>query len=381
MLQDIRVHARLDDIDPAQWDALDPSGYPFLRHAFLSALEHTGCVGPGSGWQACHLAAYADGRLCAALPLYRKAHSLGEFVFDFAWADAYDRLGLSYYPKLVNAIPFTPAGGPRALPTTAEAAELHLGLLRAAMRLMDRDGLSSFHCLFPEEAQARRWSRESGMLLRRACQFRWHNAGFAHFDDHLATFSAEKRKKIRRERRRVAETGLSLETWAGREMTPRRWQAIYPLLADTFHRHGHRPYLNQAFFEEVGRTLGDQMHLFVALDGATPVGAALTFSDTQTLYGRYWGVNGQWDCLHFELCYHLGIEHCIAHGLAAYDPGTQGEHKLPRGFLPTLSWSLHWIADPRLRAAIGDFVGQEALWVDRYAAQMASHSPLKSSAP
>ena len=381
MLPDIRIHTRLDDIDPAQWDALNQSGYPFLRHAFLSALEHTGCVGPGSGWQACHLAAYDGNRLCAALPLYRKTHSMGEFVFDFAWADAYDRVGLPYYPKLVNAVPFTPASGPRALPTGTASVDLHLALLHAAIGLGERDGLSSLHCLFPEEAQARLWAEKTGMLLRRACQFRWRNAHFAHFEDHLATFSAEKRKKIRRERRRVIETGLRLTTWSGAEMTPSRWQSIYPLLADTFHRHGHRPYLNQAFFEEVGRTLGDQMHIFVALDDAVPVGAALTFSDPQTLYGRYWGAKGQWDCLHFELCYHAGIEHCIRHGLDAYDPGTQGEHKLPRGFLPTLSWSLHWIADPRLRAAIGDFVEQEAGWVDRYAAQMARHSPHKRLPP
>ena len=374
----VRVHARLDEIDAAQWNALDASGYPFLRHEYLSALEQTGCVGNGTGWQPCHLAAYDNGRLCAALPLYQKAHSLGEFVFDFSWADAYDRLGLAYYPKLVAAIPFTPVAGPRALPTMGNPDDVHLLLVQTALASMERAELSSFHCLFPDKSQADHWSAKTDLLLRKACQFRWHNQGFADFDDHLSMFSADKRKKIRRERRRVRDAGLRLDTWLGSEMTPDRWQAVYPLLADTFYRHGHHPYLSQAFFERISPALGDQMLLFVAFDDQMLVGAALAFRDARTLYGRYWGMRGNWDSLHFELCYHCGIDYCIRHGLADYDPGTQGEHKLARGFLPSLTYSLHAIAHPALRQAIADFLTQESNWVDRYVARMDAHSPFKT---
>ena len=380
MSLDLTFHHSIDEIDADQWNALNTCDFPFLRHEFLQALEQTGCVAIQTGWTPRHVAAYAGGRLCAALPLYEKTHSMGEFVFDFSWADAYDRLGLEYYPKLVNAIPFTPVTGPRALPTVPEATALHRRLLEAALTPMARGGFSSFHCLFPEEALAQRWAQTSGLMPRIACQFRWHNQGFADFEDHLSTFTADKRKKIRRERRRIDESGLRIEVWTGQDMTSARWDAIYPLLADTFYRHGHQPYLSQPFFETISAPLGQQMVLFVALDGSTPVGAALAFRDATTLYGRYWGARGAWDSLHFELCYHQGIDHCIRHGLTAYDPGTQGEHKLARGFLPHLSHSLHAIAHPTLGRAIGDFLVQEARWVQRYAAEMAAHSPLKSAA-
>ncbi len=380
MSLDIQFHRGIDDIDADQWNALNSCGYPFLRHEFLQALERSGCVAIQTGWTPRHVAAYDKGRLCAALPLYEKTHSMGEFVFDFSWADAYDRLGLEYYPKLVNAIPFTPVTGPRALPTAPEATVLHQELLKAALALMAREGFSSFHCLFPDEALAQHWALATGMKPRVACQFRWHNQGFTDFEAHLSTFSADKRKKIRRERRRVDESGLRVAVWTGQDMTPARWDAIYPLLADTFYRHGHQPYLSQAFFETISAPLAHQLVLFVALDGSEPVGAALAFRDATTLYGRYWGARGPWDSLHFELCYHQSIEYCIQHGLVAYDPGTQGEHKLPRGFLPHLSHSLHTIAHPELSRAIGDFLVQEARWVARYAADMAAHSPLKSAA-
>lgn len=379
-----RILASIDEVTAGEWNALVGAGAPFLRHEFLAALEHNRCVGADSGWSPCHLVlAEPSGALLAAMPLYRKLHSWGEFVFDFAWAQAYSRNGLEYYPKLVSAIPFTPASGPRLLSRadgTPGAAALRAKLLAEALQYAADQNLSSLHVLFPEDAQARELAG-GGLLLRRDCQFHWRNRGYADFEDFLQTFTAEKRKKARRERRRVSEAGIRFRTLSAAELDARTWRHVHALHTDTFLRHGHTPYLGVEFFLEITRTLPESIVVHSAWRGAQMVAAAICFRGQDTLYGRYWGASEEHHSLHFETCYHQGIEYCIRAGLQRFEPGTQGEHKVSRGFGPELTWSAHWIADPRFARAIGDYLRREALAVDEYAAQIADHVPFKQRGP
>ena len=380
----VRVARSLADVDAQQWNALVGRGAPFLRHEFLLGLELSGCATPETGWDAHHLLLTdAQGNLTGAMPLYLKPHSWGEFVFDFAWAQAYSRNGLEYYPKLVSAIPFTPASGPRLLSRAHGApgtAALREKLLAEALQYAADQNLSSLHVLFPDDAQARELAG-GGLLLRRDCQFHWRNRGYADFDDFLQTFTAEKRKKARRERRRVAEAGIRFRTLSGAEMDARTWRHVHALHTDTFLRHGHTPYLGVEFFLELTRTLPESIVVHSAWRGAQMVAAAICFRGEDTLYGRYWGASEEHHSLHFETCYHQGIEYCIRAGLQRFEPGTQGEHKVSRGFGPELTWSAHWIADPRFARAIGDYLRREALAVDEYAAQIADHVPFKQRGP
>lgn len=373
-----RVLASIDEVTAQAWNALVTGGLPFLRHEFLAALEHQHCVGADSGWTPCHLVLQdADGGLRAALPLYRKFHSWGEFVFDFAWAQAYARHGLEYYPKLVSAIPFTPAGGPRLLVRgAADAAAVRHELLEAVLEFAADQGMSSLHVLFAEQAAALEL-RAGGLLLRRDCQFHWHNRGFADYEAFLDTFTAEKRKKARRERRRVAEAGIEFSTLRGAQIEASDWRHIHALHTDTFMRHGHMPYLGLEFFLEISRTLPDSVVVQIARRGAAMVAAAICFRGADTLYGRYWGASEEHHSLHFETCYHQGIEYCIREGLHRFEPGTQGEHKVSRGFEPVLTWSAHWIAEQRFARAIATYLQHEASAVDAYAAQIAQHVPFK----
>lgn len=363
------------EVTPAGWNSLNASGFPFLRHEFLLALEQTGCVGGRSGWQPRHLLAEHDGLPIGAMPLYLKQHSMGEFVFDFAWAEAYQRAGRHYYPKLVGAIPFTPVAGPRLLTADADAA-INARLLQTACEQVDQEGLSSLHVLFPDE-QTREALAAAGLLLRKACQFRWHNEGYASFDDYLGAMSAAKRKKIRRERKRIAEQGIDVKTLRGPALDPERWHEIYPLYASTFALRGRAPYMTQAFFEQITRTMPEQLIVSLAHRQGELIAAAILFADDRTLYGRHWGADADYHSLHFELCYYQGIDYCIAHGLRAFDPGTQGEHKLARGFLPHYSWSAHYLADPAFARAVADFLQREQPLVEYYARQMTTHGPFR----
>jgi predicted N-acyltransferase len=366
----------IDEVTRAEWNALRGTEQPFLRHEFLAALEHQGCVGATSGWVPCHLTRRdASDRLVGALPLYRKLHSWGEFVFDFAWAQAYTRSGLSYYPKLVAAVPFTPATGPRFL-VAADTQELRRQLLDDVLHLAREERLSSFHVLFPEKTQAEELASR-GLLLRRDCQFHWHNRGYASFEAFLAEFTAEKRKKVHRERRRISEAGVTFRTLSGSDIDRGLWRMIYAFHADTFLRHGHTPYLNLGFFEEIARQLPESIVVLLALHDKHPVAAAICFRSADTLYGRYWGASGAFHSLHFETCYYQGIDYCIRHGLQRFEPGTQGEHKISRGFIPVYTRSAHWIADPRLQQAIGEFVARETHAVASYAADVEEHVPYK----
>ncbi|HVC29671.1 MAG TPA: GNAT family N-acetyltransferase [Steroidobacteraceae bacterium] len=378
-----RVHASIDDIDSRDWNALAGGECPFLRHEFLAALEHTGCVGAGTGWEPCPVTVSDDLGLAAAAPAYIKTHSYGEFVFDFGWAQAYARHGRRYYPKLVVAVPFTPATGARLLVRPdLDPAALAKRLLAALEAHAVSRRLSSVHALFLDEP-ARAACEQAGWLLRRDCQFHWTNRGYPSFDAYLETFTAEKRKKARRERRRVAEAGISFETRLGGEIDERLLDAVYAFHRETFLRHGNEPYLTREFFSEIRRTLGDALMVKVARRHSTqragapqsPVAAAIFFWSQEALYGRYWGAAADYHSLHFETCYHQGIEFCIERGIRRFEPGTQGEHKVSRGFEPTLTWSAHYITDAAFREAIGDYLEREGGAIDDYAAEVRKHVP------
>jgi predicted N-acyltransferase len=373
-----RTLGAIDEVDAPEWNALDLRGVPFVRHEFLAALEHARCVGTGTGWQPRHVLVRRGTRLVGAMPLYEKTHSWGEFVFDFGWAQAYSRHGMNYYPKLVAATPFTPATGPRLLVADGEdPAVVRAALLDAARSAMRELGASSLHVQFADEPDATWLERDAGLLGRVDCQFHWQNHGYADFEAFLATFTADKRKKAKRERRRVFEAGITFEMRTGAELDAREWRAVHALHADTFRRHGHEPYLNLAFFQEVSRTLPGQPVVLLARAGREIVATAIFFRGADTLYGRYWGAAGDFHSLHFEACYHQGIEYCIANGLQRFEPGTQGEHKLARGFAPAFTRSAHQIADPRFAQAIARFLDDERAAVRAYAREAGQHVPFR----
>ncbi len=374
-MTELRELHSIDSVAAADWNALEGTDCPFLRHEFLAALEHAGCVGRRTGWIPAHLVAYEHGRLVAAAPLYRKTHSWGEFVFDFGWAQAYERHGLAYYPKLLCAVPFSPINNPRLL-HTAGRRELQRVLIQELQRLCARESISSAHALFigAEEHQA---YQEQGWLLRHDVQFHWRNPGYASFDAFLDTLRSEKRKKIRRERRRCEEAGITFETLSGRQLTPELLHFVHHVHARTFIHHGHEPYLNLAFFTELAACLGDALMVKLARQQGRAVAAAVFLWSPTALFGRYWGALDDFHSLHFEACYHQGIEFCIEHRLQRFEPGTQGEHKVMRGFTPAATWSAHYIADPRFREAIGDFLAREGASVDAYADQIQEHSPYR----
>ena len=372
-----QFHRSIEALARHEWNALGAGANPFTRHEFLAALEHTRCVGRGTGWEPRYLTLSDARGLAAAAACYVKSHSYGEFVFDFAWARGYERLGRRYYPKLTLAAPFTPATGPRLLVregpgSEQRAAQLLTELERHAMS----HGLSGVHALFVDEA-ARAACARRGWLLRRDCQFHWCNRGYGSFEEYLASFTAEKRKKARRERRRVAEAGVRFETRLGGELDEALLDRVYELHRDTFLRHGHEPYLTRAFFTEAARTMPDALMVKLALSGRTVVAAAIFFCCQEALFGRYWGAAADYHSLHFETCYHQGIEFCIERRIARFEPGTQGEHKVSRGFEPTLTWSAHYIGDADFRAAIGEYLSREGAAVEAYALEVQGHVPYR----
>jgi len=351
----------LEQVPAANWNHITGTDYPFMRHEFLHGLETTGCTTADTGWQPCHLLLRQDGEVAAVMPLYLKSHSYGEYVFDWSWADAWRQSGLDYYPKLVTAIPFTPATGPRLC--TAPGID-PLSCLEAAAKAVQalamRRGLSSWHLLFPETSTSETLLA-AGLHRRAATQFHWFNESYASFEDFLATFNSRKRKSLHRERRRVAEQGLVLKTLEGPQIRESEWEQFYRFYQLTYaKRSGHGGYLSRDFFVKTAAALGNQAIMVLAYLDSHAVAGALYFRSSDTLYGRYWGCEREFDSLHFEACYYQGIEYCIANGLARFDPGAQGEHKIQRGFRPITTWSNHWIADPRLSAAVADFTRREA---------------------
>jgi predicted N-acyltransferase len=371
----VREFAQIDAIPATEWNALAGTDCPFLRHEFLAALEHSGCVGRGTGWTPAHLALFEGDRLVAAAPAYRKAHSWGEFVFDFGWAQAHERHGLPYYPKLLLAVPFSPVNAARLLVAPGrDAAPLQQALIAALAARCDDEALSSAHALFVTDAERAAFA-QAGWLTRGDVQFHWHNRDFASFEDYLGTFRAEKRKQMRRERRRVAEEGIHFLTRHGTDISPGELRFAYDVHARNFHLHGHPPYLNHACFEELARTLGTALMVKLACRGDELLAAAIFLASPTALYGRYWGAAGEFHSLHFEACYHQGIEYCIERGIARFEPGTQGEHKIVRGFEPTPTHSAHYIRDPRFRHAIGEVLQREHEAMADYAEAAAAHVP------
>jgi predicted N-acyltransferase len=369
--------AGIGAIGAQPWNAL-AGDEPFLRHEFLAALETTGCAAAATGWSPHHLVLgdLAAPKLVA--PLYEKSHSWGEFVFDFAWARAFEARGIAYYPKLLLAVPFTPATGPRLLCAPgAEADALRQQALAVLLREAAARGRSTAHALFIDEPM-RAAAVEAGWLLRQDCHFQWRQRGYRDFEDFLAGFSSEKRKKARRERRRIAEQGIHFEFRAAHTLGLQLLARVYALHADTFRRHGHQPYLTPEAFAQLAATMGDAMQVALARQEHEVVAMAVFFRSRDTLYGRYWGAAGDHHSLHFETCYYQGIEYCLRAGLSRFEPGTQGEHKLARGFEPAITWSAHWIADRTLRRAIADYLQREAVAIADYAASAALHTPFRA---
>ncbi|MBU2033202.1 MAG: GNAT family N-acetyltransferase [Alphaproteobacteria bacterium] len=339
----------------ADWDALNPSGNPFVSHAFLTALEDSGSVGEGTGWQPAPIVIEdGQGTLRAALPSYLKGHSQGEYVFDHAWADAFERAGGRYYPKLQIAAPFTPATGPRLL--LAEAA-LAGPLLEAAQQLCSQNGFSSAHASFIEEAQQGLFA-QAGWMLRHDVQFHWNNRGYGSFDDFLGDLASRKRKDLRKERA-AAQASVTIERLRGDDIRPEHWDAFWIFYQDTGARKWGTPYLTREAFDLFHQRMGDSLLLVLAFEEGEPVAGALNFIGRDALYGRYWGCTRDIRFLHFELCYYQAIDAAIELGLARVEAGAQGGHKLARGYEPVTTVSAHWIADPGFAAAVADFLERE----------------------
>ncbi len=372
----LTVHDAIADIAAAEWNAVAGDEYPFLRHEFLLAAEQTGSVSADAGWIPRHLTVEKDGTLLGAMPLYEKDHSWGEFVFDWAWARAYERAGLPYYPKLVSAVPFTPAPSRRLLLAENAGADVARVLIDGAIALAEKTGCSSLHILFPLEDELPLF-RDAGLRVRKDCQFHWENRDYADFDAFLQTFTAVKRKKARRDRRRVSEAGIQFRRLRGADLDTDTWETVFRMISITFMRRGSLPYYDLDFFLRIAAALPDNILVILAEQDGQPIAAAVFYESASTLYGRYWGSTGYHNALHFETCYYQGIEYCIDKGLQRFEPGTQGEHKISRGFAPVYTWSAHWLAHPEFLSAIGDYLEEEGHHVDRYVDAIDSHSPYR----
>lgn len=365
-----RVAGSVAELPRDQWDACAGAGNPFVSHAFLSILEESGSVGPGTGWQPLPvLIDGPDGGIAAALPAYAKTHSQGEYVFDHNWADAWERAGGTYYPKIQIASPFSPVPGPRLLLRDRELAP---ALIAAAETLVARNGLSSAHASFVTPEQVPLFEA-AGWLIREDSQFHWENRGYRTFDDFLGELASAKRKNVRKERARAVE-GLEILHLTGGALTQAHWDIFWRFYQDTGSRKWGRPYLTRSFFSLLGERMGDQVLLILALRDGQPVAGALNLIGADTLYGRYWGCTQDVPFLHFELCYYQAIDAAIARNLARVEAGAQGGHKLARGYGPVPTWSAHFIPDPNFRRAIADFivreragVQQDRLWLEERA--------------
>ena len=370
-----RIAPAVSDLPAAEWDALTDGANPFMRHAFLSALELSGSVGGRSGWTPLAVVIEDEaGMLAAALPAYLKQHSQGEYVFDHSWADAWQRAGGAYYPKLQIAAPFTPATGPRLLTRDPAYAP---ALLAAAEKLCEMHDLSSAHATFVEPAQIPLFEA-AGWLIRSDIQFHWYNRGYASFDDFLAALSSRKRKAIRKERA-AAQEGVDIRSFRGNDIRPEHWDAFWQFYQDTGSRKWGRPYLTRAAFVRFGETMGEDIVLMLAFMDGTPIAGALNFLGREALYGRYWGCSLDKPFLHFELCYYQAIDLAIARGLSRVEAGAQGPHKLARGYEPVQTVSAHWIADPGFRAAIEDFLESERAGVAQDQVYLGDRTPFRKS--
>lgn len=377
-----RMIDSIANITADEWNAVAGTDYPFLRHEFLLVLETSGSVCAARGWQPSHLLIEDNDTLIAVLPLYIKTHSFGEYVFDRAWAEAYQHHGLKYYPKLVSAIPFTPASGPRLAFIECDTVELMQTIAQALLKKCTETGASGWHVLFPEEQALPLWQQASS-LVRLGCQFHWFNDQYKTFDDFLATFTARKRKELKRERRKVMEQGVRLQRFTGAQITESIWQQFHRFYQMTNLKYnGHEGYLTGELFASLHSVMAGQMLLVMAFQqeggNEVAIAGALNFYSSDTLYGRYWGTVSDVEFLHFEACYYQGIEFCIERGLKIFDSGAQGEHKIARGFRPIFTYSQHWIAHPSFRTAIRNFLDEEGEAVKQYRQQAFSALPFNS---
>lgn len=364
----------MHEVDAASWDAL-VGDMPLLQHAFLFAFEQSKSVGTGTGWQPCHLLLKEADQLIGAMPLYVKYHSYGEYVFDWSWAEAFEKNGLNYYPKLLSAIPFTPVTGARLLAEDIQSQRL---MLNALEQIMHAQQLSSIHVNFPDDYSSAALT-EAGWLKRQGVQFRWENKNYQHFDDFLMTLTQSKRKKIRQERKKVVAANVICRTVKGPEITLEDWQFFFQCYTHTYHEHHSSPYLTQAFFTQIGATMPDNIVLFIASINGEPVASALNIYHATTLYGRYWGALKYVPNLHFELCYYQAQLFCIDEGIQYFEGGAQGEHKLARGFTPRETYSFHRIAHPEFADAIEQFLNREDERMGHYVTELEGRIPYKKS--
>ncbi|HZV63119.1 MAG TPA: GNAT family N-acetyltransferase [Methylophilaceae bacterium] len=369
---EIEVLDSFSTINDDEWNALT-DGSPVLNHALFRTLEETGCVGPGTGWQPYPMVAKSAGELVGAIPLYLKGHSYGEYVFDWTWADVFERCGIRYYPKLLVAIPFTPVTGPRLL---SHQPEVQSVLAQILLQQMEKHALSSAHVLFPDEASAQVLA-SAGWFERNGVQFRWENEGFADFEDFLSTLSHDKRKKIRQERKKLSTAGIHCRKLEGRDIQPADWDFFFCCYQNTYYEHHSTPYLSREFFLLLGERMPQNILLVIAERDGKPIAATYNLFGGDTLYGRYWGATQYVPGLHFELCYYQAQEFCIARGLRYFEGGAQGEHKLARGFRPRITRSFHRIAYPEFEVAIRDHVEREAKGVGLYHDELEERAPFR----
>jgi predicted N-acyltransferase len=369
-----QIIENIADIPVEEWNALTGAD-PMLSHAFFLALQESGCATPQFGWKSQFLTLWQDDHLLGAMPLYLKMNSFGEHVFDFAWATAYQQHGLRYYPKLVCTVPFTPVSGNRLL---AHTPALRTLLLKYALQYAKDTRVSSLHCLFLNEADAKE-AQAQGMLLRQDVQFHWHNPGYRDFDDYLSTLSRDKRKRIKQERRKVQEAGIALQCVTGEDATPEQWAFFASCYLHTLQLHNSPHQLNADFFQRIGSALPKNTLLVIASREGKPIASALNYMSNHVLYGRSWGTFEFHSGLHFEACYYQAIEYCIAHKLKTFEGGAGGEHKLARGFLPVTTHSAHWLAHPQFAQAVENYLLQEDKAISEYVDELKERSPFKKS--
>ena len=369
---------RINAISRDDWNKITGIEYPFIRHEFLHALEKSSCVSEETGWMPQHCLVYDRDELIALMPMYRKTHSHGEYVFDFEWANAYRQHGLSYYPKWLTAIPFTPCEGERLFVKTGMDKEIVLeAILNHITENAERENISSWHCLYPTSAETELF-KSADLCIREGVQFRWMNKGYRDFKDYLDSFNSKKRKNLLRERRYIRDQGIVLKQIHGKDITEQELDVFFQFYQLTYLKRGNPPYLNIEFFKEIALTMPEQLLLILAIKDNTYVGTAFSLLGEESYFGRYWGCYEEYHSLHFEACYYQGLEYCINNQLTRFDSGAQGEHKIARGFEPVTTYSAHWLSDPDFAAAIKGFTKREASLMEKYRNNAAELLPFKN---
>ena len=374
----ITVSDSLSHIAANDWNRLIGNDNPFARHEFLFAMERHGAIGEEFGWIPQYLLAYQNNTLVGAVPMYLKDNSYGEFVFDWAWAEAYARSGFDYYPKLVVSIPYTPATGNRLfIHPEHDCGAIANALINHALLHAEKLGVSSLHWLFMDERDTQYFKAHPEFLMRLGCQFHWHNQNYESFNHYLDSFRSSKRKKIRRERKHVQEQNINLNVLSGNEITEQQWDIYHQFYTSTFERKSGIPTFSKSFFQEIGQSMPENIVLVMADYNKQYVASAFNMRGAHSLYGRHWGCLAEFHSLHFEACYYQGLDYAIKHGLQQFEPGAQGEHKISRGFLPTATWSAHWIAEPKFKQAIDQFLQHETNGMQHYIKELTKHSPFR----